>query len=570
MDAIGQPVRARPWTELRQRSWRITRRDAIRYWLGASAAAVSVAAASLPSVVLDASSPAVRTWKGQMAPDTQPALSQPKVLKSSDGLLALTLTARPGTVDMGAPMPVRTLTYDGVVPGYTWELDAGDRLTVDLVNRLPPQMYMGPMRMDRPHEWSTTNLHTHGLHVSPLGNSDNVFLTIEPGDTQHYQIDLPTDHPSGLFWYHPHRHGGVTQQVRGGMAGMIVVRGDLDQVPEVAAATEQIMVLQAIELGDDYQLLEPIPDPTTTQAFYPRTNVLYTVNGVLTPTISMYPGEVQRWRLLNAAEGKFMSLRLEGHPLNVLAWDGLTLHAPDPTELVLLSAGNRVEVLVKAGRPGNYELMLTPGSSQKPNIPGMPDAPSGHKSGAANVVQMPGMANMPGFLDLGSELQPRSIATLIVGGDGPEMDLPRSLPAWDPPILPIARHHDLAYTVKRTADNEFVFFGVDGEAFDPNRPPYRIPIGTAEEWTLTNDLDTKLMDHAHVFHIHQNPFKITSINGAPLATPLWRDTFVLTRSSGDSITFESNFVDYPGKFVQHCHVLSHEDLGMMSSIEIIP
>jgi FtsP/CotA-like multicopper oxidase with cupredoxin domain len=422
---------------------------------------------------------------------------------------------------------------------------------------------MGPMRMDRPHEWATTNLHTHGLHVSPLGNSDNVFLTIQPGDTQHYQIDLPPDHPSGIFWYHPHRHGGVTQQVRGGMAGMIVVRGDLDQVPEVAAATEQVMVLQAIELGDDYQLLEPIPDPTTQQAFYPRTNVLYTVNGVLTPTISMYPGEVQRWRLLNAAEGKFMSLRLDGHPLNVLAWDGLTLHAPDPVQLVLMSAGNRVEVLVRAGRPGNYELMLTPGSSQKPNIPGMPDEASVHEP-------MPGMSSMRGFLDLGPELQPRSIATLIVGGDGPEMDLPSSLPAWDPPMLPIARHHDLAYTVARTADNEFVFFDVDGEAFDPSRPSYQIPINTAEEWTLTNDLDSKLMDHAHVFHIHQNPFKITSINGAPLATPLWRDTFVLTRSSGDSITFESNFVDYPGKFVQHCHVLSHEDLGMMSSIEIIP
>ncbi|MBV9358274.1 MAG: multicopper oxidase domain-containing protein, partial [Chloroflexi bacterium] len=265
-------------------------------------------------------------------------MPQPKVLKSTDGVLALTLTAVPATVDMGAPALVRTLTYDGVVPGYTWELDAGDRLTVDLVNRLPPIAYAGPMRMDRPHEWSTTNLHTHGLHVSPVGNGDNVFLTIPSGGRQHYEIDLPPAHPAGIFWYHPHRHGGVTQQVRAGMAGMIVVRGDLDQVPEVAAATEQIMVLQAIELGDDYQLLEPIPDPTAAQAFYPRTNVLYTVNGVLTPTISMHPGEVQRWRLLNAAEGKFMSLRLEAHPLNVLAWDGLTLAAPDTVELVMLSA----------------------------------------------------------------------------------------------------------------------------------------------------------------------------------------------------------------------------------------
>ncbi|MBV9579976.1 MAG: multicopper oxidase domain-containing protein [Chloroflexi bacterium] len=548
----------------------MTRRQAIRHWLGATAAVVSVAAATLPSFVSDAS--ATQTRNAQQRAGPPPALPQPRVLKSTNSLLALTLTAMPATVDMGAPSPVRTLTYDGVVPGYTWELNAGDRLTVDLVNRLPPQSSMGTMRMDRPHEWATTNLHTHGLHVSPLGNGDNVFLTVQPGDRQHYQIDVPPDHPSGIFWYHPHRHGGVTQQVRGGMAGLIIVRGDLDQVPEVAAATEQVMILQAIELGDSYELLEPIPNPTTQQAFYPRTNVLYTVNGVLTPTISMYPGEVQRWRLLNAAEGKFMSLRLEGHAFNVLAWDGLTLAAPDTVDLVMLSAGNRVEVLVRAGQAGTYELMLTPGSSQKPNIPGMPDAPSAGNSGSAATVpvQMPGMASMPGFPDLPGELQPRSIATVVVGGDGPEMDLPNSLPAWDPPILPIARQHALAYTVARSPDNEFIFFGVDGDAFDPTRPPYQIPINTAEEWTLTNDLDTKLMDHAHVFHIHQNPFKITSINGAPLATPLWRDTFVLTRSSGDSITFESNFVDYPGTFVQHCHVLSHEDLGMMSSIEIIP
>jgi FtsP/CotA-like multicopper oxidase with cupredoxin domain len=89
----------------------------------------------------------------------------------------------------------------------------------------------------------------------------------------------------------------------------------------------------------------------------------------------MYPGEVQRWRLLNAAEGKFMSLQLKDHDFNVLAWDGLTLPAPHPADVLMLSAGNRVEVLVKAGKPGVYDLVLTPGSSQKPNIPGMP--PSG-------------------------------------------------------------------------------------------------------------------------------------------------------------------------------------------------
>jgi FtsP/CotA-like multicopper oxidase with cupredoxin domain len=94
-------------------------------------------------------------------------------------------------------------------------------------------------------------------------------------------------------------------------------------------------------------------------------------------------------------------------------------------------------------------------------------------------------------------------------------------------------------------------------------------LGTAEEWTLHNDFDPALGQHAHVFHIHTNPFRITRRNGKALDPPLWRDTYVLTKDPGDTITFQSNFVDYPGRFVEHCHIVSHEDLGMMSEIEIV-
>jgi FtsP/CotA-like multicopper oxidase with cupredoxin domain len=346
------------------------------------------------------------------------------------------------------------------------------------------------MEMDRPHAWTSTNLHTHGLHVSPAGNADNIFIDIPPKETHHLEILLPADHPGGIFWYHPHLHGGVTQQVRGGMAGMIVVRGEIDRVDELSAAREQVMVLQAIELGDDYQLLDPIPNPTKEQAFFPRTQILYTVNGVLNPKITMYPGEVQRWRLLNAAEGKYMSLRLVNHPLHVLAWDGLTLPAPETVPLVMLSAGNRVDLLVKAGRPGRYDLILTPGSSQKPNIPGMPDynGPEAEADPEASPMAMP---EGRGLLTFQGELDPRPILSVDVTGSGPEMDLPASLPAWDPPILPIAARRQFTFSVERTPDNEFLTFGIDGNAYDPARPPYRVKLGTAEEWTLVNGVDNK-------------------------------------------------------------------------------
>jgi FtsP/CotA-like multicopper oxidase with cupredoxin domain len=485
------------------------------------------------------------------------ATSLPTVerVRSSDGVLAVTLEARPATVDMRAAQPVSTYTFDGGVPGRTLEVDAGDLLKITLINNLPPlDDHEHPVDLTRPHEWTTTNLHTHGLHVSPSGNSDNIFVSVPPGEQFDYSIQLPNDHPGGLFWYHPHRHGGVTQQVRGGMAGALIVRGELDAVPEVAAAKDEVIVLQAIELGDDFQLLDPIPNPTTQQAFFPRTQVLYTANGVLNPRLQMAPGEVQRWRFVNAAEGKFMSLQLQEHDLHVLAWDGLTLASTEQHASVLLAAGNRVDLLVRAGKPGVYELTLSPGSSQHPDIPGMAHATPWDPSSGPPT----------------GELAPRPVMTVEVSGEPVEMALTHKLPAFDPPMLPIARKREFAYTVDRLEDNTFLSFGVDGHSFHPDRAPYQVKLNTAEEWTLYNGVDNRLPEHAHGFHIHVNPFRVIAVNGQALAKPVWYDTFALSGLTGDSITFQTNFTDFTGKFVNHCHVLAHEDLGMMETIEVIP
>lgn len=526
-----------------------TRRDLL---LGATKLTIGGA---LGAAALHGRTAMAQTPLASPVPDVAIELPQPTTIKSVDGVLAVTLTAMLGIVDMGAPRPVTTLTYDGVVPGYTWDVQPGDTLEIELVNNLPELPDDHGMSMTRPHEWTTTNLHTHGLHVSPSGNGDNVFLEIKPGDSQHYEIPIPNSHPGGLFWYHPHRHGGVCQQVRGGMAGALIVRGAIDDVPEIRAAKEQVMVLQAIELGDDYQLLDPIPNPTKEQAFFPRTQILYTVNGILNPKITMHPGEVQRWRLLNAAEGKFMSLELANHALNVLAWDGLTLAAPDSVKGVTLSAGNRVELLVKAGVAGSYDLILSPGSSQHPETLAM-------FSGEMSEADSMGTTS--------AELVTRPILTVEVVGTGPDMALPIELPAWDPPMLPIARKRKFSFSVEREADNTFIDFGVSGFPYSPDRAPYQVKLGTAEEWTLINAVDNKLPQHAHGFHIHVNPFKVTKINGDTLDVPLWRDTFALTGTTSDSFTFETNFEDFTGKFVDHCHVLAHEDLGMMEAIEVIP
>lgn len=541
----------------------LSRRRVLQLGAGVLAGAPLVAACSAADPSGTVTSTAGPT---SAAPSGTVPLRSTTVTRSQGGELVTTLTPRPAQVDIGAPRPITTWAYDGLIPGPTWEIVPGDVLRVDLANELPALAPTtsssastpsggtdehaghagGAMPMDRPHQWTTTNLHYHGMHISPEGNGDDVFLTVQPGERYSYEIEVPADHPGGLFWYHPHRHGGVTQQIRGGMAGAIIVRGAIDEVPEVAAATEQLMVIQAIEVDENYTVPAPIPDPTSSEAFFPRNQILYPINGGLSPTLTMRPGEVARWRILNAAEGKFLNLVAEGLEFHVIAWDGLTLAEPELVPNLFLSAGNRVEVLVRATTAGTVTLNCTPSSSQKPGTQGVPGSTEG----------------------LPPELVTRPIATVEVSGDPVSMALPATLPAFAQDILPIARTREVTYSVERDGP-EFEDFGVDGQQFTPGESAYQVKLGTAEEWTVINGLDGKYPQHAHVFHIHVNPFKIVKINGQVLDKPLWRDTFILTGTNGDSFTFQTNFLDFTGKFVDHCHIVSHEDLGMMETIEVV-
>ena len=157
-------------------------------------------------------------WAGttRYEPVVGEKLTAPAVLSSATGNLTLTLEAAAGRGTL-AGRDATTLRYNGSVPGPTLYLRPGDHLGIDLVNHL-----------DQP-----TNLHTHGLQVSPQSNSDNPFVMVNPGETFHYDYQIPDDHPTGTFWYHPHHHGLAADQVYGGLYGAIVI-GEPDP-PQVSA-----------------------------------------------------------------------------------------------------------------------------------------------------------------------------------------------------------------------------------------------------------------------------------------------------------------------------------------------
>lgn len=194
------------------------------------------------------------------------------------------------------------LSYNGQVPAPRLEVKAGDTIRIYLTNNLS----------------QPTNLHYHGLHVTPNGNADNAFLSIAPKERLTYEFTLSKDHSSGTFWYHPHHHEYVAEQLFGGLAGLLIVRGQLDEIPEIQAAKEEFLVLQDFALDANGR----IQKPNHMSLMMGREGSLVTANGQLNPSFSIDKGGLLRLRILNASPSRFYRLSLENHPFYLIATDG--------------------------------------------------------------------------------------------------------------------------------------------------------------------------------------------------------------------------------------------------------
>jgi FtsP/CotA-like multicopper oxidase with cupredoxin domain len=433
------------------------------------------------------------------------------IIHSDGGLLEATLIVSEETSNVGSLTAV-TAVYNGRIPGPVLKARPGDTIRVHLLNQLAPTSGLPPGA----HDPNTTNLHFHGLHVSPSGNADNVFLEVEPGMTFDYEFTVPTDHPGGFFWYHPHFHGNVSRQVGSGMAGGIVIEGELDDVPAVAAARERFLILNELTLDDTGHVPPGIFDPYTSHL---------TVNGLLQPAIDMRPGEVQRWRILAASGNRYFLLSLDGHQLHQIALDGIPFAAPVAQNQILVIPGQRIEVLVQAGAEGDYQLRALAYDA-------------GGSGGSIPQDEV-------------------TLANVAVAGHSVGDVLPSTLVTPPPPAgTPV---------VGRSFTFDFVGSAgtVNGIEFDPATIVASPVLDTTEEWLISDGAGIQ-----HPFHLHTQPFQVVAISGIPVASPVWQDTANVP--AGGSILVRIDFKTFTGKAVFHCHILPHEDIGMMAAYETIP
>jgi FtsP/CotA-like multicopper oxidase with cupredoxin domain len=440
--------------------------------------------------------------------------------------------------------------FDGVEAAPTIRARPGDTIAVTLRNRLPHSNETA----------NDVNLHFHGLDVSP---GDEVLETLaRPGQTLRYRVQVPVAQPPGLYWYHPHSHGETYWQVTSGMAGAIVIEGLQRLVPGLAAMRERTILIRDVQdvpnimsipwyarphtrgrKGVDIDDNSGANDPCSAEA-----GLHATVNGLFQPLIPIAPGEQQFFRVVNASASRVLDLAIDDERLGVVAIDGYP---------VGYGAGNPAVawsdhlVVPPAGR---VEFIAT-GQSQPAVL-----RTRCYDSGTA------GDRDPDAVLAILQPAAPRA-------NEDPSPSAPvRASGARSISQAPPARRR-----VVRLSEDANGFY-INGKAFsmagmNAATPAFVARAGTLEEWTIFNDTD-----EVHDFHIHQVHFLVESVDGAPLLPRVWRDNVLVPvqkhRGTRRTPGVAKILVDFRnpgirGTFVFHCHMLDHEDGGMMAVIKVI-
>jgi suppressor of ftsI len=417
----------------------------------------------------------------------------------------------------------------------------GSTLNVEYKNELAPQSKedcFGHPCMQM------TNLHFHGLHVSPNAPQDDVLdMMASPGETLHYSVQVPPQQPPGLYWYHTHSHGESYVQDLDGMSGAIVVEGIDRYLPEVRNMRERILILRDLVLPRDSAKRKSVTESVemqTTQcgAAAGKPEAAFTVNGTLRPKIDIAPGERQFWRIVNASPDLYADLELDSASFEVVALDGMPLAYHDPSirtrsmSHVLLPPAGRVEAIV-TGAPANSHATLRTRCFDTG-----PDGDSNPAMVLADIVS----ASRPTL-----EVRPALSGSPVYA-------------IFSPTTLKRIEVSNPQFVVDFTEDKKG--FYINGQKFEMNAGPMlTVDVGSLQHWRVVNS--TK---EVHPFHIHQVHFLVYAVDGKPVKDPVWLDT--VNVPFGGNVDLVMDFTDpiIRGMSLFHCHLLKHEDKGMMAKI----
>ncbi len=447
----------------------------------------------------------------------------------------------------------RFTTADGTqlpaqFPGATLKLKQGETLNLKISNSLADPN----SAPDFPIEQFLTNYHLHGSLTSPLANGDNVYRVMYPDGTYETSIILSETQSSGVNWYHVHKHGFSADQVYAGLAGMVLVGDPLDPWPEyVGDFDEKIMTLTVgLKVPTPGGLMLADPKIQAGVGVYGTDWQVY-VNGQFNPTMTMRPGETQIWTFGATVRNGTFNL-------------GITdANGQNPWQSTILSYdGNSKDVL-----PQPYTQVLPTDYVKNGRM--VVDA-GARITMAVTAPTTPGDYYLVDNVSLGNvAVDPFSIMKITVAGV--PFTEPAPVFAQTGPIPeifsdPVDQSREFVWSQDNTGPGGTTAFKINGHTF-PNGPMISLQAGQVEEWTLTN-----VTDNDHVFHIHQLDFAVIEVDGIPIDTTgqgtypyiSLRDTVNIPANGVVKVKFR--VTPYEGKDVMHCHILPHEDGGMMMSV----
>jgi FtsP/CotA-like multicopper oxidase with cupredoxin domain len=515
--------------------------------LGTSAA-IAVATAIAPTVVPAAAMnmappPTTAQQEAGMIPG-QP-LAEPAVLNAATPrTLRVRLVAEPKRFDISGKR-VWGESYNGQYVGPTLHLVPGEHLELTLVNRLT----------------TPTNLHFHGLHVSPSGNADNPEISVAPGRSFTYHLSIPLDQPLGTFWYHDHDMcmgneampmAGTTApatgsasttaatgcqdietQIYDGLSGTIIVGDDRALLPQgLRNVTTRTLVLKDMQITSADRIVANTPS----YAISSDNPTVRLVNGQLQPVLDMRPGQTELWRIANEGADIAYDLQLPGYTFTIVGQDGYPVARVTSSGTLALPPAARWDVLVTAG--------TSPGSSWLENL-SFSNGPEGDSYPAVKLLQV-----------------------RVVGQPEPPLPMPTgTLPTA---LASLATAHIAAQRVIKLSQNtNGTEMYVNGKQFNPDVSVFSSPaiLGTTEQWTILNETG-----QFHPFHTHTEHFQVMSVNGVPQPYTGEQDIVSvpnLQNGQPGEVVIRIHFADFTGKVMFHCHIAAHEDAGMMSYVNVI-